>query len=596
MNSCRLGDNLGINEDLIHRACKLSLKAHLAGKPYLRRATAADAIFAFPGSWAADDWRAQPPPFGEIKVDLSKFGSIKSLGNNEVGLVNEAFSKRFDQILAKTSLANEIEKAMSDRKRIVFTGHSLGGSTAILTTIWFFEKFIRHGLYHIRPDCITFGAPLVGNYIFSHALRRENWSRNFTHFITKYDIVPRIALAPFPAIEPWLQHVLDSINPRSPHPPDPTAASNFFVSVLRNALAVASHTACYLKGSTSLLLENVAGIVEISPYRPFGTVVICAGNGKLVVIDNPDAALQLLFYCLQLSPEEMNEEFVKGMYGEHLVYERELQESLSMQDVTFLSNLADVPLSPDDPSGGDATALNYLGLTTRARLCLRAAGEFEKQKLENQKRIDSNKETIREAIKKIQEYKTSCEIRKVGYYDAFKLTKSPTDFNANVKRLELAGIWDEIMEMIKRHELPDGFEGRKEWIELGTLFRRLLEPLDIANYYRHVKNEDTGPYMVKGRPKRYKFTQRWLEHAQRMADGFSSEATFWAEVEELRLKDYKHVRDKVLRFEQQVSTWVGFGWLGQDVFLDETTFTRWWKTLPFEHKSGSCLARFMNTT
>ncbi|KAI8018786.1 hypothetical protein LOK49_LG04G01999 [Camellia lanceoleosa] len=34
--------------------------------------------------------------------------------------------------------------------------------------------------------------------------------------------------------------------------------------------------------------------------------------------------------------------------------------------------------------------------------------------------------------------------------------------------LELAGMWDESIEMLKRYELLDEFEGHKEWIELGT--------------------------------------------------------------------------------------------------------------------------------
>lgn len=231
--------------------------------------------------------------------------------------------------------------------------------------------------------------------------------------------------------------------------------------------------------------------------------------------------------------------------------------------------------------------------TTRARLCLRAAGELEKKKLENQEKIDSNKDIIREALKRIQEYQTSCEIRKVGYYDAFKIQKDTNDFNANIKRLELAGIWDELMEMIKRYELPDGFEGRKEWIELGTVFRRLVEPLDIANYYRHSKNEDTGPYMVKARPKRYRFTQKWQAHAERMTTESSTETTFWAEVEELRVKPFADVKDKVLRLEENVATWVRNRMLGKDVFLDESTFTKWWKTLPSEHTSRSCIAGYI---
>lgn len=42
------------------------------------------------------------------------------------------------------------------------------------------------------------------------------------------------------------------------------------------------------------------------------------------------------------------------------------------------------------------------------------------------------------------------------------------DFHANITGLELAGMWDEIIEMLKRYELLDEFEGHKEWIELGT--------------------------------------------------------------------------------------------------------------------------------
>ncbi|KAH6756975.1 hypothetical protein C2S52_021983 [Perilla frutescens var. hirtella] len=593
----RLGENLGLREDVIQKACKLSMKAHekAPAKPYIHEKTrgSTDVFFAFPGSWCVDDWYTRDP-FGEIKVDVSKFPSMKSVGSEEIGLVNEAFLRRFDGLLTRSPLAAEVEKAMSERKQIVFTGHSSGGPTAILAAIWCFEKYIRLNHSQILPFCVTFGSPLVGNHVFSHALRRENWARCFFHFVMRHDIVPRIMLAPLSHVEQGLHHILESLNPKSQlYLPDSNMPSNFLLSVMRNALSVASHAACYLKGCTSLLLETVASIVELSPYRPFGIFIFCAGNGKLVVLDNPDAVLQLLFFCLQLSPEEENTVFLHGMFKEHFLYESELQESLNMQDVTYLDNLIDVPLAADATTTY-AAAMNDLGLTAQARLCLRAAGELEKQKLANQKRIDSNKDTIREALKKIQEYKTNCDIRKIGYYDAFNIQKDITDFNANVKRLELVGIWDEIVEMIKRYELPDGFEGRKEWVELGTLFRRLLEPLDIANYYRHLLNEDTGPYMVKARPKRYRFTQKWREHAERMAVGSSSETTFWAEVEELRVKPYAQVKDKVLRLEQDVFAWVNNGWMGKDVFLDGSTFTKWWKTLPFEHRSGSCIAGFIN--
>ena len=235
--------------------------------------------------------------------------------------------------------------------------------------------------------------------------------------------------------------------------------------------------------------------------------------------------------------------------------------------------------------------------STRGRLCLCAAGELQRQKQRNQDEIDFNTKEIAEKLKSIRKYQTDREVHKVGYYDAFKLQNDGEDFQANVKRLELAGMWDEIIEMLKRYALPDEFEGRKEWIELGTKFRRLVEPLDIANYYRHLKNDDTGPYLIKARPKRYRCTQRWLEHDRRISQGSSSESCFWATVEELRNSNkqpFEELKETIMDLERDIDRWYQHGEIGKDVFLDESTFAMWWKTLPYQHKNGSCLARYMS--
>ncbi|CAK9138677.1 unnamed protein product [Ilex paraguariensis] len=607
MEGGRLEDNIGVREELIKKACNLAMKAHKsAGKPYLfeKSRSPTEAIFGFAGSWSVGDWFSQKP-FGEVQIDREIFPSVRSIGTDEVGLVNKAFYDRFEEIRTKSSLENEVDKAVSEKRQIVFAGHSSGGAIAILAALWFLEKYIRPNANNIPPKCVTFGSPLAGDRIFPHALRRENWARHFIHFIMRYDIVPRIMLAPLSSIEQELQPILDLFKPRSSSPFDHefnskiNVASAFFVTVMRNASAISSHAACNLMGTTNLLLETVSSFVELSPYRPFGTYVFCTGNGKLVVVRNPDAVLQLLFYSAQLNSQTEGADVLHKSFKDHLIYEDELKESLDMQDVVYLEQLEDLPLSSDGSASVDVattnTALKDLGLSTRARLCLRAAGEMEKQKLKNQAKINSNKDNIEKGLKMIQDYQTECEVRKVGYYDAFKLQKYENDFFANVKRVELVGIWDEIIEMLKRYELPDGFEGQKDWIELGTRFRRLLEPLDIANYYRHLKNEDTGPYMIRARPKRYRFTQRWREHAERMAVGSSFESCFLADVEELRTNPFEKVKEKIMSLDNQVYKWVCDGVLGKDVFLDESTFTKWWKTLPPQHRSASCISNYINS-
>jgi enhanced disease susceptibility 1 protein len=78
--------------------------------------------------------------------------------------------------------------------------------------------------------------------------------------------------------------------------------------------------------------------------------------------------------------------------------------------------------------------------STRARLCLRAAGELEKRKQVNKRNIDARERDIHNAMNELEtSYRANCELRKVGFYDAFKLQKNPQDFDANLKRLALAG-------------------------------------------------------------------------------------------------------------------------------------------------------------
>lgn len=199
---------------------------------------------------------------------------------------------------------------------------------------------------------------------------------------------------------------------------------------------------------------------------------------------------------------------------------------------------------------------------------------MEKRKLENKKTIDEKQKEIEKGLDKLEAYKSKCALKQ-GYYDAFKNSDEKDDFYANVERLEQAGKWDEIIEMLKRWELPDDFEGQKAWRELGTRYRRVVEPLDIANYYRHLKNEDTGPYMVKGRPKRYKCTQRWREHALRIPNEDLPGSCFWAQVEELYINaSGPSISENIRLLNNKVGTWIQDGELGEDVRLENSTFKK----------------------
>ncbi|XP_058112106.1 protein EDS1L-like [Magnolia sinica] len=591
---------------IIKESSSLSMKAT---PPFLYKSSSSIVFFAFPGLWSVDDWKptAAPTPSDNL---LSFLPSLRTIGSNETALLHAPFFHRFLAILTTSTLQHQVHKAVTGGKQIVMTGHSSGGSIAIIATVWLLEQFRK--LNQLPPLCLTFGSPLVGDSIFGHALRREAWSSHFSHFILRYDIVPRLLLTPFDSIEQQLQTILPFLDQKSPYSNvealcrSPQAVS-LVSTVMRNTSLVASHGACLSMDCTNMLLEALPSFIKLSPFRPVGTYIFCTGNGKLLIVKNSDVVLQLLSYCLQLGPKQDLVEVVCKCLKEHLAYEFELRESFEMQDIVSLDHLEQLPLSLEDASSDEMQsidmALKDLGLSMEARLCLRATRESEKHKQRNLYKIEANRNKIQEALNMLDSYRETCKIRQVGYYDAFKLQKDTKDFNANLKRLDLAGLWDEIIEMLKRYELPDDFESRIEWVQLGTRYRCLVEPLDIANYYRHFKNEDTGPYMVKGRPTRYRFTQRWLEHAEGMIARSTTDSCFWAKVEELCLdtasgKGFEEISGRVLELENELSRGIN-GASGRDsgvrdVFLEGSTFVKWWKNLPQQHRLGSCIARYIS--
>ncbi|PNX97037.1 disease resistance protein, partial [Trifolium pratense] len=349
-----VGDNIGLNEEVIKKTCSLSFKAHKSpNQPYIYETfrTSSDLteylVISFPGSWVETDWFVRKP-FGETKIDLAQFPLLKSVGNDETALVNEAFLNRFDRLLKFSSIISEVNKAMAEGKQVVFAGHSSGAVLAILATFRALEENLNSNktnqIQHKSPMCVTFGSPLI---------------------------VPRIFLAPFSSIEKLFSSVLQLLTPKN-NKSEPSftqdsiedsVSCEFYSTVMRNVATVTSHVACNLMGSTNLLLETMTNFVELSPYRPFGTYIFCDGNGQLIVVRNSDAVLQLMFHIAQLRDLKQLSEVANKSILQHLAYEAELEESLGMQNVVYLNKLDILPLSAKDgPDIDIAAALDSLGL------------------------------------------------------------------------------------------------------------------------------------------------------------------------------------------------------------------------------------------
>lgn len=93
-------------------------------------------------------------------------------------------------------------------KSIVITGHSLGGATASLCTLWLLSYLQSISSSSMSVLCITFGSPLLGNESLSRAILRERWGGNFCHVVSKHDIMPRLLFAPITPLTSKLNSLL----------------------------------------------------------------------------------------------------------------------------------------------------------------------------------------------------------------------------------------------------------------------------------------------------------------------------------------------------------------------------------------------------
>ncbi|KAI7729570.1 hypothetical protein M8C21_031635 [Ambrosia artemisiifolia] len=571
--------NLTLTNELIKEACILAMKAHNHEQDYVtsKKGSMDVLIIAFKWSMEVNDFY-QDDHFGETSVDGDQFPSLQRLAEGPLAKVNGSFLQKFQGLLNNPKFRSEVEKA----KKILFTGHSSGGAIASLVTLWVLDQYRSKLTSKLEIGCVTFGSPLVGDATLTHAVRREKWTNHFTHFVMDHDIVPRMMLAPKTAVEKHLPNILkffqqkysNTFTPQKPYIfnkllskksteaaidhdqlVDPKEAEGFFENVLTNASTVASHDAFDFMEPTNFLIEKLAAdFLKVSPYRPFGVYVFCTRGEdnstprQQLVVENPNAALQLLFYLLQIPNEDQNlAEFAVKSLTENFGYVGELNNNgLQLEMQVNLKGLNEHLQNSNGAMGDVVRTRNkeLSQLNASAKWCLLAVEEAEKRKEKNMDQIkkfmkkhsSNEKEStkiIEDLLGEVMEYKIKHSDGSIDYYEAFKLQKDHEDFKANVNRLEQAKIWDVIVEMVRRKDLPDEFEVWGELVELGTRFRRVYEPLDIANYFRHSKGDDTGAKYMTVRPKRYKFTQRWHQHANVTGFELVSESNFVAEIEEL---------------------------------------------------------------
>ena len=180
-----------------------------------------------------------------------------------------------------------------------------------------------------------------------------------------------------------------------------------------------------------------------------------------------------------------------------------------------------------------------------AKDCLKAARRLGRTPNLNCANLAIKLSKINPYRAEIEWYKALCDRSddQMGYYDSFKQRgASKRDFKVNLNRHKLAQFWDNVINLFESNQLPHDFHRQGKWVNASQFYKLLVEPLDIAEYYRTGMHRSKGHYIEHGRERRYRIFDRWWKERSVRGENYkrskfaslTQDTCFWARVEEAR--------------------------------------------------------------
>lgn len=479
-----------------------------------------------------------------VPIEIAANGVFSALHRHVEGekpvMVHSGLLSLFLSFYATQNFQNQMLEIISNSKSVVFTGHSIGATVASLSALWFLSH-LQSISYPFTVICITYGSPMLGNESFSRAILQERWGGNFFHVVAQHDIVPRLLYAPSAPIIPHLSSLFSfwHLSMSSPY------YKQFGAQISEGENAQLFHIV--LRSLEQALKSIGVENSEENLFWPFGNYIFCSSEGS-ICLENAIAIIKLLFLMLLKGSPSSSindhldyEKYVSRIYWQILSTRRfidgNLPESSYEAGITLALQASDI--SSTDP------------VSVAANDCLKMAKQMGCRPNLNCANLAIGLSKINPLRAQIEWYKATCDDSddQLGYYDSFKQRgASKKDFKVNMNRIKLSKFWDEVIAMLERNQLPYDFHKRSKWVNAAQFYKLLVEPLDIAEYYRRGEHLVKGHYMVHGRERRYVIFDKWWNDRQvqddqtcKIRSTFASstqDSCFWARVEEAR--DWLH--------------------------------------------------------
>ncbi|CAN4090691.1 unnamed protein product [Withania somnifera] len=480
---------------------------------------------------SSEDLKGSQVPFDFISTKLNPRFSV-----------NKAAIDLFASLLNGLSALKEQLGSFSP---LIITGVSLGGSVASLFTLWLLNISPKEN--NKRPTCITFGSPLLGDSGLQQAIsERPSWHSSFLHVVSNQDPTPRFLISP----------------------------TNGFA------------------GSVSLSCN----------YMPFGTFLLCS-DSDCSCFEEPESVLNLMKVMNSNSQHQYNGFLLSD-------YEQILERLKHRVIFKGTSQLCD--FSVNQLRAGINLQLEAIGIGgqhTSSMSFLRSNMEKMKIILEIEKIVQASFSRKRNAFdpgKKLNKMKEAMAwlewykkvtLNEGGYYDSFKLSGSRSR-DAVKSRQEivkhhrtLSKYWKIMVAEVEKMPQREKAAFCTRWLYAGTNYRRMVEPLDIAEYYM-LGNRD---YRNLGRSEHYKQLEKWMiedkpsgsGNSRRKAVSLTEDSCFWARVEEAiisskRLREgsteeKENSRKDLVDFMEYVMPLIRSYSVTSEIFQSKSSFMKWWQ-------------------
>ncbi|KAM3761552.1 hypothetical protein ACB098_01G276600 [Castanea mollissima] len=383
-----------------------------------------------------------------------------------------------------------------------------------------------------HPLCITFGSPLIGDENLHEAISKyAAWNSLFLHVVSDQDLVPRVL---------------------------------------------------------------------INGYQPFGAFLFCSKLGCSCFEDH-QTILELLTATNSGTPENQDPNKVFESYG---TFVKDLNHKVICKDTIDDEPLIDWTTTP--LRACIITQLAAIGLVQSQQqqnvdiniIITKTEKRAKIMAILNQQAFDPTRglNDIKVYMAYLEWYKKVSKDKRVGYYDKYKNKLDMSDIKVEEYMRHLTCYWKDMVDQAdKRPQTVGASLRRTRTLYGGTNYRRMIEPLVIADYYKAGKQD----YINQGRSKHYIILEQVLKEMEKPLSGpnelkkenvastLTEDSCFWAHVEEALISckllssgesnDIEKETNKLIEFENYVYGLMKNYVVSSEIFLPESSFMTWWR-------------------